>query len=157
MRLPTQSKILRRSISARIPLQNESNWHRLIALNTSSSGGAANDFVDSLYQRALPNNAPVPLTEEGLSVSTDSSEDDWQSQTEIETALRQEFGENYGTVMRQMSVGAQYLFQGNEGHHALMVLTERMSSLGPKREALGVKFLADLAHLQSITRRMRSR
>lgn len=109
---------------------------------------AANDYVDSLYRKALPNNAPVPLTEEGISASTASSEDDWQAQTEVETALRQEFGENYDTVMRQMSVGGKYLFDGNEGQHALMVLTDRMSALGPKGEALGVKFLADLAHLQ---------
>ncbi len=110
---------------------------------------AANDYVDSLYRKALPNNAPVPLTDEGISASTASSEDDWQAQTEVETALRQEFGEHFDTIMSQMSVGAKYLFDGNEGQHALIVLTDRMSALGPKGEALGVKFLADLAHLQS--------
>lgn len=111
---------------------------------------AANDYVDSLYRKALPNNAPVPLTDEGISASTDSTDDDWKSQSEVETALRQEFGDSYPAVMHQMSVGAKYLFDGNEGQHALMVLTDRMSALGPKGEALGVKFLADLAHLQQL-------
>ena len=52
---------------------------------------AANDYVDGLYRKALPNNAPVPIATESVSVTTDFS-GDAQAQVEVEAALRTEFG-----------------------------------------------------------------
>ena len=106
------------------------------------------EYIDKLYADAVPDNKPVPIGNDGVSLTTDFSEDA-QSQAEVETALRQEFGDTYDGVMRDMSAGAQYLFGDDQGQSALTVLADRITGLGPRAEALGIKFLADLATLQS--------
>lgn len=99
------------------------------------------------YEKAVAESPPGPLARESASVSTDFS-GDAEAQAEIETALRAELGDTYDTTMSAMASGAKFLFDGEEGQHALTVLADRMTGLGPKAEALGVKFLADLAKLQ---------
>ena len=109
---------------------------------------AASDYVNGLYKKALPDNKPVEIgKEESVSATTDFSEDA-AAQAETEAGLRAEFGETYDTVMREMGAGAKFLFDGDEGQQALTALSYRLTGLGPKAEALGIKFLADLSKLQ---------
>jgi hypothetical protein len=107
----------------------------------------ASDYVDGLYRNAVPNPAPVEIRNESVSATTDFSEDA-AAQAETEAGLRAEFGETYDTVMREMGAGAKFLFDGDEGQQALTALSYRLTGLGPKAEALGIKFLADLSKLQ---------
>ena len=95
---------------------------------------------------AIGGNESVTIGAQGVSLTTDFSEDA-QAQAEVETALRAELGDDYDTTMQAMASGAKYLFDGEEGQHALTWLSHRMSG-DPKAEALGIKFLADLSKLQ---------
>jgi hypothetical protein len=104
--------------------------------------------IDGLYKKAFPNSAPVKIgKQEGLPATTDLT-DEMRAQVDVEVELRMELGEAYDTVMQEMAHGAQYLFNGDGGQSALTVLSDRIAGLGPKAEALGVKFLADLSKLQ---------
>jgi hypothetical protein len=105
------------------------------------------DYLDGRYRPAVPENKPVEVRNESVSATTDFSEDT-QAHADVEIALRQEFGDSYYTVMQDMTNGAQYLFNSDEGRSALTVLSDRIAGLGPKAEALGIKFLADLSKLQ---------
>jgi hypothetical protein len=121
---------------------------------------AASDYVDGLYRKILPNYAPVeignvdfrrgPLTvqQEGVSTTTDLT-DEARAGIDVETELRMELGAAYETTMHDMATGAQHLFAGADGEQALTVLADRVSGLGPRAELLGVRFLAELARLQS--------
>ena len=108
---------------------------------------AVSAYIDGLYKHAVPKHAKVEIGNESVSVATDFSEDA-QAQAEVETALRAELGDSYDTTMTEMASGAKYLFDGEEGQHALTSLAYRLTGLGPKAEALGIKFLADLSKLQ---------
>lgn len=105
-------------------------------------------YIDGIYKKAIPENKPVEIGKrESASVSTDFS-GDAEAQAEIETALRAELGDTYDTTMSAMASGAKFLFDGEEGQQALTALSYRLTGLGPKAEALGIKFLADLSKLQ---------
>lgn len=110
---------------------------------------AVSAYIDSLYKKAVPNNAPVEIGKQESVSATNDFSGDAEAQAEVETALRAEFGEAYDTTMSAMASGAKFLFEGEEGQRALSALAYRMTGLGPKAEALGVKFLADLSKLQT--------
>jgi hypothetical protein len=135
-------------------------YAKLIADPATRWDKQTNARADALYQKTLAHPAApppsVPVTiggnesvtigAQGASLTTDFS-GDAEAQAEVETALRAELGDSYDATMQEMASGAKYLFDGEEGQHALTWLTHRISG-DPRAEALGIKFLADLSKLQ---------
>ena len=102
-------------------------------------------YANGLFRKAY-GTAPVPIESDAEPVPADLSPDA-QAQIECETHLRAAFGHDYDATMTAMASGAKFLFEGDEGQTALATLADRLAGLGSKAEALGVKFLADLAQL----------
>ncbi len=105
------------------------------------------EYVDSRYKAAY--GAGTVDLSDGLMAGGEERTKDTEfssdaSATEVQAALRQEFGTNYDAVMASAQSAVTHLFHGSAGQAALEAVSEQVVAKGPKAEALAVRFLADL-------------
>ena len=106
-----------------------------------------NAHIDSLYRKVY-GTAPA-IEDPGVTISVPMNPEALEAKeaSEAQNRLRRELGESYEATIEGMKAGANHLFGGPDGQQLLTVFTDRLSGLGPKGEALGYRYLAELSKL----------
>ena len=108
-------------------------------------------YLDALYKKAVPDTVtartpsdPAPQRDTEQDAMT---REDRVAQSEVDTMLRQTFGDGYDGGMSNMRIGASHLFAIPDGEKALAAFAPIITELGPLAEVRAIRFLAELGEM----------
>jgi hypothetical protein len=114
--------------------------------------------IDEKYQQVY-GAGQVAVGNEEVGISRDAADaagettltgEDLIAHTEVNALLQSVFGDSYESEMRDMRIASAQLFgTGPDGHAALSLFADHVTSLGPQAEVAAVRFLAELGRLST--------